>query len=167
MRTKVSISNLCGPLLFRLRVDRLSVALRERVRSAPDVSDAWVRTLAGAKLEIRRAELCGAVHHFEMTPELDPMTRHFPVWDVCDVAVVVAAIRTELADNSQRQDGPSLDEFLGAMEAWLRAYPLTYEDTGACAEEIGARFFADALLAAASGGTFTSRWYSSVGFDET
>jgi hypothetical protein len=102
----------------------------------------------------------------EMNPELDPMTRRFPVWDPCDLATVVAAIRAELATSADGAGRPSLDEFLGSMESWLTSYPQPYVDSGASVEDVNGRLFADALLAAASGGELTSRWYSSVDFDE-
>jgi hypothetical protein len=114
----------------------------------------------------QRERLRDLIHHWGMTPELDPMTRHFPVWNPCDLATVVAAIRSELTTSADRACGPTVDEFLGAMESWLNSYPQPYEDSGACVEDVNGRFFADALLAAASGGELTSRWYASVGFDD-
>ncbi len=68
-----------------------------------------------------------------------------------------------------RKDGsaPTLDEFLGLVQAWLSAYPQHYLDADGCVEDLGGRLFADALLAAASGGEFTTRWRAwSVDFDD-
>ena len=101
-----------------------------------------------------------------MNPERDPMTRHFPIWDPRDLATVIGAIRSELTAGAGRAGGPSLDEFLSSMESWLRSYPRPYVDAGTSVEDVTGRLFADALLAAASGGELTSRWYSSVEFDE-
>jgi hypothetical protein len=106
------------------------------------------------------------IHHGEMNPERDPMTRHFPIWDPRDLSTVIVAIRAELTVGADRAVSPSLDEFLGAMESWLASYPQPYVDGGTSVEDVSGRLFADALLAAASGGELTSRWYSSIEFDE-
>lgn len=100
-----------------------------------------------------------------MTPELDPLSRQFPVWDFPDLAAVVAAVRAELAQSGERSS-PTLDEFLGAMQSWLLAYPQPYLDAGGVVEDMNGRLFADSLITAASGGTLSKRWRASVDFDE-
>jgi hypothetical protein len=107
----------------------------------------------------------GAIHDGEMNHELDPMTRHFAVWDPRDLATVVAAIRADLATSAGRVAGLTLDEFLVAMASWLTSYPQPYLDAGTSVEDVTGRLFADALLAAASGGELTSQWYAGVEFD--
>lgn len=107
------------------------------------------------------------MHHGGKEPELDPLSRRFPVWEPSDLATIVGAIRSDLADRSQDGSAPTLDEFLGLVQAWLSAYPQHYLDADGCVEDLGGRLFADALLAAASGGEFTTRWRAwSVDFDD-
>jgi hypothetical protein len=86
-----------------------------------------------------------------MCDELDPRSRHFPVWDSSDLAVVVAAVRSDLNEHPEQFANQRLDRYLEALQAWLVAYPLPYVDADRAVEDVGARFFADALLAARSG----------------
>jgi hypothetical protein len=65
--------------------------------------------------------------------------------------VVVAAVRSDLNEHPEQVANQRLDQYLEALQAWLVAYPPPYVDAGRAVEDIGARFFADALLAARSG----------------
>jgi hypothetical protein len=45
-----------------------------------------------------------------MEPELDPLSKHFPVWDPSDLATIIGAIRSDLAERSNEGGALTLDE---------------------------------------------------------
>jgi hypothetical protein len=67
------------------------------------------------------------------------------LYGTSELAKIVGAIRPDLADRSQDGGAPTLDEFLGLVQAWLAAHPQHYLDADGCVEDLGGHLSADAF----------------------
>jgi hypothetical protein len=66
-----------------------------------------------------------------------------------DLAEFIAALRSDLSTNKDTWENPTLERFLEAMESWIRAMDMYYNNTGQTLPETpGWKVFADILYAA-------------------
>lgn len=78
----------------------------------------------------------------------DPLASGYPVESVHDLVTVIAHLRTDLAAHPERWENVTLDRFLGAMAAWLSAFPRSYVNAGSEVPTPSWQFLADVLRAA-------------------
>lgn len=61
-----------------------------------------------------------------MTDGGDPLSSDYPVRSVQDLIAVLTHLRSDLDENPDHWENPSLDRFLRALAAWLSAFPRSY-----------------------------------------
>ena len=83
-----------------------------------------------------------------MVERADPLAADYSVQSVGDLIVVITRLRSDLAENPDGWENPTLDRFLEAMAAWLSAFPQSYVNCGQDVPKPDWRFVADVLRAA-------------------
>jgi hypothetical protein len=78
----------------------------------------------------------------------DPLGSDYSVESAHDLVAVVTRMRTDLAENPDGWENPTLERFLEAMAAWLAMFPQSYVNTDQVVPNPDWRFVADVLLAA-------------------
>ena len=80
-----------------------------------------------------------------MTRGGDPLSSDYPVNDVGALISVITHLRTNLAAHQDEWENRTLDDYLGAIAAWLASFPASYVNNHQPVPQPDWRFVADVL----------------------